>query len=125
MNGLHAHVGISMSAKVPSSGIPGKILMNLNTATSAFYQPGPLTNLISQYGTHNLGRLETFLKGLRVATTYRHYFRQPEMVQSITGLPCTGRLPTAGNEITNANGPAQSICAYFKGRKSSSDILCF
>ena len=119
MNGLYAHVGISMSAKVPSVGIPGQLLLNLNTATSAFYRPGPLNDLISQYGTGNLGRLQTFLKGLRVATTYRHGLRQPEMVQSIAGLPRVDRLPTAGNETTNANGFAQSISSYFQCKSSS------
>ena len=106
-NGLRAHVGISMSAKVPSPGIPGKLLLNLNTATSAFYQSGPLTNLIGRYGTDNLKRLQTFLKGLRVATTYRHSFRQQELVRSIAGLPNLQRLSTAGNE----DNERQWLCA--------------
>lgn len=48
----------------------GRILVNVNICCSAFYQPGPLVNIITAHGSRDKYRLEQLLAGARVKLTH-------------------------------------------------------
>ena len=47
-----------------------RILVNVNVSYGAFYKPGPLDVLISQFTTQNMVKLGKFLKGVPVTVTH-------------------------------------------------------
>lgn len=56
---------------------PQRVLLNLNVAAAAFYEPGPLHNLMNKFTGHKdpynrrvLQDLSSFIKGLKVLTKY-------------------------------------------------------
>ena len=64
--GLVALKGFFSSVRFASS----RILVNVNVASGAFYSPILVSDLIGEFGSGNLTRLEKFLKGLRVELTH-------------------------------------------------------
>ena len=92
--GLEALPGYFRSMRVAAEA---KILLNINTATSAFYPSGPLTDVIEKTGFQGkYPRIQRYLKGLRVRTTYLRGQREGnEQTWTINGLPFIHEKPTA------------------------------
>ncbi|EHA51185.1 hypothetical protein MGG_13617 [Pyricularia oryzae 70-15] len=64
--GLEAFRGFFSSIR-PATG---RLLININVTSAAFYKQGTLANLINSFGKHSLFSLDKFLKRLRVEPTH-------------------------------------------------------
>jgi hypothetical protein len=110
--GLEAIPGYFRSIRVASEG---RIMLNINTATSAFYPSGLLSKVISgtPFGkSRRYLRLQRYLKGMRVRTTHLRNRGEPnEMTWTISGLPNTHDPTAIGVTFAlsiNPPGPANS-----------------
>lgn len=94
------------------NALGSETLLNINTTTSAFYLPGNLLTLLQHFGLNKpLWKIASFIKGLRVQTTYMlgcahcnqtHQakgtgFPAAERVHTIRGLPFDDLSPWASN----------------------------
>jgi Argonaute linker 1 domain len=131
---IYALPGYFLSAKAV---VGGRLLLNMNTTTSAFYRPflhaqgqGHLATFVTRIpGNPSLRQIQAHIKGLRVRTTYlaasaQHAGNPPatERCHTVTGLPSVLQRPTAGNTsfvITDPQGQAQRVTVlnYFGQRK--------
>jgi hypothetical protein len=119
--GIEALPGFFISARAP---LHGRLLLNVNTTTSAFYQPGSLQTLINNLGTNNLPLLQHFLRNLRVETNYLGGGAAAQQIRhSITGLPDTRVRPNAINTSITIDGNQTNVHAYFTQRHPIASVL--
>lgn len=87
---LTALPGLFRSTKAP---FHSPFLLNVNTTTSAFYRWILLSDLVAAKfpGSRDWARVESFIRGLRVRTTYmvEHMGRVHERIFTVAGLPDT------------------------------------
>ena len=117
---LESRPGFFRSVRVPQRG---QLLLNINTTTSAFYKPWNLLQIINQCGHRNGHGLLSFLRGIRVKTTYLRRsaglrpgdtdFRSEieEKIYTVTGLPFVHDEARPANvffDETKGSGPSES-----------------
>ncbi|GAB7333535.1 hypothetical protein MBLNU13_g05113t1 [Cladosporium sp. NU13] len=81
----------------------GRMLLNLNVTSGAFYQTVPLTELLQKFGIHNLEQREIFIRRLKVL--YQRPGKTPvKSEKTIVGFarPVGGRNPVNVKRFGNA-----------------------
>ena len=81
-----------------------RLLVNVNSITGTFYQPGPLTDLMDSF-TYNLRgpvqvQLHKFLKGLRVEVKHLKSSTGPPKIKTICGLALKPSLGATAKQVT-------------------------
>lgn len=130
--GVSAWPGFFRSVR---ASMGNKIMLNVNTTTSAFYNAGNLQDSLREFGLGSTYVLQGFVKGLRVKTTYMSKSKACiekaklangpqaiplEHIFTIRGLPFTDQLPHANNvffEYYPANSTKAveaSVAAYWR-----------
>ncbi|KAI8591303.1 Piwi domain-containing protein [Geranomyces variabilis] len=102
----------------------GRMLVNLDVSATAFYQPGPVLELVAKIlGRHGAGDLRTplvdrdrqkvekVLKGLKVVVTHRGQIRRKYRVAKVTATPAN-RTMFAMEET----GIDSSVASYFHAK---------
>ena len=120
--GLEVWKGIFASFR-PS---PGRLLLNADTSTTAFYSPGPVLDIIHQVlnigpkevigrlNDQEIGRVERLLRGIRIEVNHRGAsFKRKYKILGLTSTPCA---ETFFDITTEGSTTAKkcSVLAYFE-----------
>ncbi|KAI9002409.1 Piwi domain-containing protein [Gaertneriomyces semiglobifer] len=102
----------------------GQMLINLDVSATAFYQPGPVVEMVAKIlGRHSAAdlrsplterdrqRVEKALRGLKVVVTHRGQIRRKYRVSRVTATPAS--RTTFSVEATGADN---SVAAYFQSK---------
>ncbi|KAJ3223159.1 argonaute 1 [Chytriomyces hyalinus] len=102
----------------------GQMMINLDVSATAFFQPGPLVEMVAKILNRNSvndlrapitekdrSKLDKTLKGLKVAVTHRGQIRRKYRIARITSTPAARTMfPLA------STGQEESVANYFMGK---------
>jgi hypothetical protein len=103
---------------------PGRLLLNADTAATAFYAPGPILDLIRQVlnirpnevigrlNDQEIGRVERLLRGVRIEVSHRGAtFKRKYKILGLTSTPCAETYFDLNDE---SGSKKCSVAAYFE-----------
>ncbi|KAJ3089874.1 hypothetical protein HK102_005260 [Quaeritorhiza haematococci] len=104
----------------------GSMLINLDVSATAFYQPGPVVEIVAKIlGRQSAGdlrmpigdrdriKLEKYLKGLKIVVTHRGQIRRKYRIAKITPTPANRTMFSLGD-----SGQEDSVANYFQTKYS-------
>ncbi|KAJ3259926.1 eukaryotic translation initiation factor 2C, 2 [Chytriomyces hyalinus] len=102
----------------------GQMMINLDVSATAFFQPGPLVEMVAKILNRNSvndlrapitekdrTKLDKTLKGLKVAVTHRGQIRRKYRIARITSTPATRTVFALAS-----TGQEESVANYFAGK---------
>ncbi|KAI8828499.1 Piwi domain-containing protein, partial [Chytridium lagenaria] len=106
----------------------GQMLINLDVSATAFYQPGPVVEMVAKIlGRNGAGdlrgpisekdriKLEKSLKGLKIVVTHRGHLRRKYRITRITSSPANRTMFPVGD-----TGNEESVANYFQTKYNAS-----
>ena len=89
-----------------------QLMVNVNVATTAFYQEGNLANSMIEYRNATFGgRVDGFIRGLRIVTTHLRHRKTVRKTSRLTARQATFMWDKVNRQVTTEE--------YFKQRESS------
>ncbi|KAJ3416061.1 eukaryotic translation initiation factor 2C, 2 [Chytridiales sp. JEL 0842] len=102
----------------------GNMLINLDVSATAFYQPGPIVDMVAKIlGRHSPSdlrtplsdkdrlKLEKTLKGLKISVTHRGHVRRKYRIARLTPTPANRTMFPVSD-----TGVEESVANYFAGK---------